>query len=84
MRQPVDIPKDRWTLVAQNVTSGLIDVMTHDFYAYSFDYVLTGDASPTTDATAVVFHGRQEKIDNDQYIDVYVKCKYDGRVMVSI
>jgi len=83
MRVPVDIPQNQWKLVAENVKSGFIDVVLRDYLDYSFDYVLTGQNGPENDITAVSFHSRQQKIGNTEFVDVYVKCKYDGRVIVS-
>lgn len=78
---------DIWTLVAQNVTKGMIYI--NDIgHPYLFTYVETGDPVPVDNDEAIPFDAMTAKIKNTAPIDVYVKplalTTENGEVLVML
>lgn len=83
-RQKIILIKNVWTLVMQNVTTGIIDLNKSNAVYYKYDFVPTGNNAPSNDNTAVIFHGIQESINSSGPIDVYVKCSNEnGEIIVT-
>lgn len=83
----VECPKDVWTLVAENQTTGIIHILKVDSSAYLQTYRDTGGGAPATpadDGEAVPFRNFLQ-ISSAAAIDVYIKCLgKDGRVRVDL
>lgn len=86
MADPVIVacPKDAWTLVALNQTTGVIHILKTDPDKYMQTYRDTGESAPTTIAEAVPFDTPLQ-ISAAAGIDVYVRCQgEDGSVRVDL
>lgn len=81
------IPKDVWTKVATNVTTGMIHILNVDPNNYLYTYRDTGGgapANPTTDPEAVPFNPALQ-ISAAAGIDVYVMTRgVNGSVRVDL
>ena len=71
----VSVTAGDWILVAENVLTGTITVKGNSADKLRYDYRLTGEAAPTTQATALEFEGLQLALQVSAAIDVYV---YNG------
>lgn len=85
---PVTCTKDQWTLVAQNVVTGMLWRMEKTA-SYFQTYRMTGGTAPsgTTEAVPIFRDGEPdfEEISGNQAIDVYIYCKVaNGKVRVDI
>jgi hypothetical protein len=93
-RTPVNILKNTWTLVAENVTNGVIEL--RDWYPSKIwcTYVVHGDPAPTLgnntrtpnlEPTAVKIRQEDVHISSTDNIDVYLFCvESDAEVVVSL
>jgi len=82
----INLTANTWTLVASNVTDGIIWVDDDD-EEYLFTYVLTGGAAPTVtnDKKCRALIGRSAMISHSEKIDVYVyRQGTNGDVMVAL
>lgn len=72
----VSCSEDAWTVVATNVTSGLLHKLSNLPGIYKQTYRLNAQAAPTddTDAIAIFLDGQPHEISSDAGIDVYIKC----------
>lgn len=78
-------PKDTWTKVATNVTTGNIWKTDKSPGKYLQTHVLTGAAAPTGTGIGVAIVGEGMAIANTVGIDVYIYCLgADGEVRVDI
>lgn len=83
----VNIPKETWTLVANAVQSGVVNIIIPNIHGYMFYYKVDGEAAPTAtdDTLGVRFTGIQAVISADEDIDVYVwSWGQAGRVRVDL
>lgn len=84
----VDTPKNTWTKVATNVTSGIITIKQWQPSRYYQTYRVTGDPAPTGDQnedTSTVTTGQEISIAATEAVDVYLYCyQQDGEVVLSI
>ena len=83
----VNCPKDSWTKVATNVTTGIIHKVYLEPYSYLQTYQLTGEAAPTLKADGVpaFLENRREAISATAAIDVYLyPITAAGRVRVDV
>ena len=73
----IPCPKDDWTKIATNVTTGQVHKLLKDPGIYLFTYRDTGDAAPTdlSDAVPLFDEGNQVQISNISGIDIYVYTK---------
>lgn len=89
MADPVIVacPKDVWTKVATNQTTGMIHILKTDSNSYAWTYRDTGEAAPalpTTKPEAVPFNPALQ-ISASAGIDVYVMPSgEDGSVRVDL
>ena len=86
MADPVVVtcPKDVWTKVATNVTTGLIHILKTDPDAYYQTYRDTGGAAPVDLSDAVPFDSPLQ-ISASAGIDVYIQPNgEDGIVRVGL
>lgn len=90
MANPVNVavPKNTWTLVAANVTDGVIDIKKYRYNDFYKTYVITGDPAPAGDQnidTAMNVLGEEIIISAQSAIDVYLYSKdRDGEAVVSL
>lgn len=81
----VETPKDVWTKVATNVTSGFVWVLNTAPNVYSQTYRLTGEAAPTLFDEAVTLEKPGAPISASVAIDVYIRpIAVDGSVRVDV
>ena len=84
----VEIPKNAWTLVASNVSSGLITIRQWQPSTYYQTYRVTGNPAPTGDQnedTSTITTGREITISANENIDVYLFSKdVDGEVVLAL
>jgi hypothetical protein len=79
------LKKNVWSLCAENVVTGVIDIVRKRPEMYLYDFVNHGMANPINNAKAVNFSKAQEVINSDIPIDVYIKCsENDGQVIITI
>lgn len=90
MADPINVPITNgvWTLVATNVTTGVISVKEWNATDFYHTYRLTGNPAPIgdeTENTSVQIKSYQIQISSVDPIDVYIFCKQvDGAVVVAI
>ena len=81
----VALPKDVWVLVAEDVTTGYIYLLSKDPNVYLQTYRDTGNDAPDDDADAVPVPAKGIAISSTTNIDVYIKSKrVAGSVRVDI
>jgi hypothetical protein len=84
----VEIPADTWTLVASNVTTGLITIKQWQSSRYYQTYRMTGNPAPTGDhneATSTVTNNPEINISSTEAVDVYLYCyQLNGEIVVSL
>ena len=87
----VSTPKDVWTKVATNVTSGQILKLYEQPQGYFYTHRLTGTSAPSAttdkDESVEIFRGNSnsEKIENSVGIDIYIMCTVAaGKVRVDL
>jgi len=88
MANPVDIETvpGEWTLVAENVTYGLIFPVISEI-GYYHTYRLTGEAPPQNQEEGIPININMVKIGSTVPIDVYIYCvseKNTGKVKVCL
>ena len=82
----VNIPADTWTLVAENVDTGLINIKQWQPARYWQTYVANGDPAPTgsydIDEATESFSNELE-ISSSAPIDVYLYCRDTAGAVVA-
>lgn len=84
----IDITVNTWTLVAEDVTGGLIKIKDPIVSNYFCTFVETGDSAPTGDHTieeAWQLRDVEQKISAQAGVDVYLYCiNKPGKVLVIL
>lgn len=83
----IPCPKDVWTKITTNVTTGQVHKLLKDPGIYLYTYRDTGESAPSdlTDAVPLFDEGNQVQISNISGIDIYVYPKgSDGSVRVDL
>lgn len=85
----IDLSPNTWTLVASDVTTGLIEIIGYQPDSYKKDYRTTGDPAPTDpNPTEREVRNRLIKVTSKYPIDVYLKFTASdiqlSRVVVSL
>jgi len=88
----IDCPAGQFTLIAENVLTGMVHRMTSESILYEYTYRETGQAAPAdpADVPEVVRlfenYERSVPIESDYPIDVYIYIKGEiaGKVRVDI
>lgn len=80
----VDIPKDTWVLVAENVSNAIIRKGASPKSAYFWTYRTTGDPAPVDEDDAIAWRTDSLSFEVEEPGDIYVKTHGgNGRVRVE-